>query len=112
MITGRNRTLYDAADQVLIGESSLCRCGRVFRIRCKIRVWVYIDDEGRAGRIDTKIDARITAETEKGPSGQRELLECFGKFGLVVFQAKAAQYASVGRAVRSPFGVVAEDLGR
>ena len=106
------RAVDDAADQVLVREPSLCRCGRVFRIRCKIRVWVYVDDEGRAARIDTKIDARIASETEQGPGGQRELLERLGKFGLVLFQTEAAQCADIGRAVRRPFGVVAEDLGR
>jgi hypothetical protein len=68
------RTLNDAADEVLVRESSLCRCGRVFRIRCKIRVWVYVDDEGRAGRIDTKIDARIKARprpTQSSPPPSR-----------------------------------------
>jgi hypothetical protein len=54
---------------------------------------LYVDDEGLAGRIDTKIDARIAAEAEQGPGGQRELLERLGKFGLVLLQTEAAQCA-------------------
>src|SRR6478672_1290640 len=112
MITGRNRALYDAADQVLVRESSLCRCGRVFRIRCKIRVGIYVNDEGRATRIDTKIDTRITVELEQGPGSQGELPKHLGKFGLLLFETETAQCADIGGAIRCPFGVVAEDLGR
>jgi hypothetical protein len=85
-----NRALHDAADQVLLRDPSFCRCGRVFRIRCKIRVWIYLDDEGLAGRIDTKIDARIAAEPEPGPGGQRELLERFGKLPIEIGQSASA----------------------
>jgi hypothetical protein len=56
------RVLDDAADQVLVREPDLCCRGSVLRIQCKIRVWVYVDDEGRAGWIDTKIESRIAAE--------------------------------------------------
>ena len=85
------RTLDDAADQVVVRKSSLCRGGRKFRIRCQKRVWVHVDDEGRAVQIDAKIDARIAAEPEQGPGGQCELLERRGKFGLVLFQTEAPQ---------------------
>src|SRR6478609_5075671 len=111
MIMRRKRALYDAADQVLVRESGLYRCGRVFRIRREIRVWVYVNDEGRAARIDTKIDARITVELEQGPGGQGELPKHLGKFGLLLFQTETAQCADIGGAIRCPFGVVAEDFG-
>jgi hypothetical protein len=79
------RTLDDDADQVLVGKPGLCRGGSIFRIRCKIRVWIHVDDEGRAVRIDAKIDARIAAEPEQVPASQRKLLKRVGKFGLVLF---------------------------
>ena len=88
-VRNSKRALGDAADQVLVREPSLCRCGSVFRIHRKIRVWVYVDDEGYAGRIDTKIDARIVAKPEQSLGGQRELLKRVGQFGLVPFQTAA-----------------------
>src|SRR4029078_1378267 len=95
-----------------IREPSLCRCGSVFRVRRKIRGWIYVDDEGRAGRIDTKIDAGIAANPEQVPARQRKLLEHLGKFGLMVFEPETAQRTDIGWAIRRPFGVVAVDLGR
>ena len=90
------RALDDAGDQVLVRESSLRRSGSVFGIRGKIRVWIYVDDEGGAGRIDTKIDARIATESEQGPTGQRKLFERRGQFWLVLFQTEAAHCADIG----------------
>ena len=46
------------------------------------------------------------------PRGQRELLERLGKFGLVLFETKAAQSADIGGAVRRPFGIIAVYLVR
>ena len=56
--------------------ASLCRGGSIFRIQCKIRVWIYVDDEGRAVRIDV----RIAAEPEQVPASQRKLLKRLGQF--------------------------------
>ena len=91
MIMRRKRALFDAADRVLVRESGLYCCGRVFRIRREIRVWVYVNDEGRATRIDTKIDTRITVELEQGPGSQGELPKHLGKFGLLLFQATCSE---------------------
>jgi hypothetical protein len=108
----KERALDDAGDQGLVRESSL-RCGRrVFGIRRKIRIRIYIDDEGGAGRIHTKIDASIATEPEQDPAGQRELLERLGQFGLVLLKTEAAQRADIGGAVGRPFAVVTVNLGR
>src|SRR5512147_2734399 len=99
------RALDDAGDQVLVRESSLRCSGSVFAIPGKIRVWIYVDDEGFAGRIDTKIDARIATESEQGPAGQCELLERRGQFWFVLFQTEAAHGADIGCAVGCPFAI-------
>src|SRR5262245_47612850 len=104
--------LDDSADQVLVREPSLCRSRSEARIWSKKRVWVHVDNERLAGRIDAKIEAGIAAQPEQIPAGQRQLLELLGKFGLIPFQAEAARSTVVGPAVRRPFCVEIHDLRR
>src|SRR5262245_1652693 len=56
--------LDDSADQVLVREPGLCRSRSEARIRSKKRVWVYVDNERLAGRIDAKVEAGIAAQPE------------------------------------------------
>src|SRR4029450_2176776 len=97
------RALDDAGDQILVGESSFRRGGSVFTIRRKVRVWIYVDDEG--------CSASIATEPEQHPTSQRELLEPIGHFRLTVFQTEAPRRADIGGAVRCPFAIVAIDFG-
>ena len=105
------RAFNDVGDQVWIRKSSPRSRGSVFGIPGKIRVWIYVDDVGDAGRVDTKIDARIATESEQGPAGPRGSLEHSGQLWLVLFQTEASYGADVGRAVGRPFAIVSIDLG-
>ena len=111
-LQGSKRGLDDRPDHGLIQISRLFRRGGVTGIGAETGIHVHFEDCGLALRVEAEIDAGIAREREELPAGEREACELGGKLRVLGFQTEAARRADIGRAVRRPFGVIADDPGR
>ena len=101
--------LDDTGDHLVIGKPRLDGRSGEARVVADAGIYIDLEDEGRARRVDAEVDARIAVDPEQIPTGDGKPVQLGGKLRLVPLEPNSARRTDKRLTAGGPFGVVIGD---